>query len=424
LLYLRKMNDEVTKVETDWFEKSLLKERLIKLSPSQEKLTKLLIERAKASKHFGLAIAAAFDLLVAVEYYSKVVNTGWMYCPADDEPLLLYPFTNACPRCLLKGEFHFHKANKPESGAIGATTRMLLCGFLQHFFADKSKDLKIYLGYEPVDVLFHDELEKIILLAEVKAAPLTTLALAVMSERQTITENGEVTFRTHSVSDNSSLNNSNFKLFLPTHEGNSWNYDLIDLGIKGNALTKEWFYERVREIISKDESLFSIYFDFWRRAFVAYNKKEKTKDSSHDVVYWLTNACGAPNPIPLGWPPRNRSQKSYESISDSKSSVGMDRTDDIKKGTYQVLKLATSGKPKQKKYTVKTALISNIHAVRHYDEYLRQLQDIIWTIDKEKTAKHIGDLPAEQEVYNLFDGIISFTESYARDEWIASTFKF
>jgi hypothetical protein len=407
----------------DWFEKSLSKERLVKLSPSQEELTKLLIGQAKTGKHFGLSLAAAFDLLVAVEYYSKVVNTGWLYCPSGDEPLFLYPFTNACPCCLLKGEFHFHKANKPESGAIGAATRNLLCGFLQHLFAGKSRDLKIYLGYEPVDVLIHDELENIILLAEVKAAPLTTLALAVQSEHQTITENGEVTSRPHSVSDNSSLGNSHFKLLLPISKGDAWSYELVDLGIKGKASTKEWFYEQAWEAISKDESLFSKYFDFWQKAFLAYNKKEKTKDASHDVVYWLTNACGAPSPIPSDWP-RNRNQKSYESISDSKSSVGMDRTDDIKKGTYQVLKLATSGKPKQKKYTVKTALISNIHAVRHYNEYLRQLQDVVWTIDKTKTAKRVGDLPAEQEVYNLFDGIISFTESYARDEWIASTFKF
>jgi hypothetical protein len=212
-------------------------------------------------------------------------------------------------------------------------------------------------------------------------------------------------------------------LLLPISKGDAWSYELVDLGIKGKASTKEWFYEQAWEAISKDESLFSKYFDFWQKAFLAYNKKEKTKDASHDVVYWLTNACGAPSPIPSDWP-RNRNQKSYESISDSKSSVGMDRTDDIKKGTYQVLKLATSGKPKQKKYTVKTALISNIHAVRHYNEYLRQLQDVVWTIDKTKTAKRVGDLPAEQEVYNLFDGIISFTESYARDEWIASTFKF
>jgi hypothetical protein len=370
------MNDKITKVEVDWFEKSLSKERLVKLSPSQEELTKLLIGQAKTGKHFGLSLAAAFDLLVAVEYYSKVVNTGWLYCPSGDEPLLLYPFTNACPRCLLKGEFHFHKANKPESGAIGAATRILLCGFLQYLFADKSRDLKIYLGYEPVDVLIHDELENVILLAEVKAAPLTTLALAVLSERQTITEMGEITSRPHSVTDNSSLSNSHFNLFLPISKGDAWNYKLVDLGVKGNASTKEWFYEQVREAIVKDGKLFSKYFDFWQRAFLAYNKKEKVKDSVHDVVYWLTNACGAPNPIPSAWP-RNRNQKSYESVSDSKSSVGMDRTDDIKKGTYQALKLATSSKPKQKKYAVKTALISNIHAVRHYDEYLRQLQDVV-----------------------------------------------
>ncbi len=102
----------------------------------------------------------------------------------------------------------------------------------------------------------------------------------------------------------------------------------------------------------------------------------------------------------------------------------MDRTDDIKKGIYQVLKIAAAGKPKPSKMTVKTALLSNIHAVRHYDEYLRDLQDIVWTLDETGKAQQVADLPPEKNLYNLFDGIITFTHSYVRDEWIARNFQF
>lgn len=102
----------------------------------------------------------------------------------------------------------------------------------------------------------------------------------------------------------------------------------------------------------------------------------------------------------------------------------MDRTDDIKKGIYQVLKLGAESKPVNRKYNVKTALISNIHAVRHYDEYLLSLQDVVWTLDEKGTAKKVGDLPNERPIYNLFDGIISFTRNVARDEWIKDVFKF
>jgi hypothetical protein len=101
----------------------------------------------------------------------------------------------------------------------------------------------------------------------------------------------------------------------------------------------------------------------------------------------------------------------------------MDRTDDIKKATYQVLKIATAAKPKAT-YKIKTALLSNIHAVRHHETYLTALQDIVWTPDSSRQAKRVGDLPDEQAMYNLFDGIISFTKNYARDEWIEENFQF
>ncbi len=36
----------------------------------------------------------------------------------------------------------------------------------------------------------------------------------------------------------------------------------------------------------------------------------------------------------------------------------------------------------------------------------------------------MGDLSPDTEVYNLFDGIISFTESHIRDPWLEQIFHF
>jgi hypothetical protein len=96
----------------------------------------------------------------------------------------------------------------------------------------------------------------------------------------------------------------------------------------------------------------------------------------------------------------------------------------VKKGIYQVLKIAATGKPKHSQMAVKTALLSNIHAVRHYNDYLLELQDVIWTLDETGKAKKIADLPPEKEIYNLFDGIITFTQSHVRDDWISENFQF
>jgi hypothetical protein len=54
--------------------------------------------------------------------------------------------------------------------------------------------------------------------------------------------------------------------------------------------------------------------------------------------------------------------------------------------------------------------------VRHYDEYLLELQDIVWTLDETGKVKKAAELPPEKDIYNLFYGIITFTHNYVRDE--------
>ena len=134
----------------------------------------------------------------------------------------------------------------------------------------------------------------------------------------------------------------------------------------------------------------------------------------------MTNGCGQPTPRPDDWP--RRKGTGFESISDGKTSVGMDRTDDIKKAIYQVLKLGSSYKPTDN--SIKTAIISNIHAIRHYDEYLLTVRDVIWAIDSSKGIRNAGDLDPDTPIYNLFDGILSFTKSEIRDDWVKSLFDF
>ncbi|MGV0005387.1 MAG: hypothetical protein ACNYPG_01955 [Candidatus Porifericomitaceae bacterium WSBS_2022_MAG_OTU9] len=74
-----------------------------------------------------------------------------------------------------------------------------------------------------------------------------------------------------------------------------------------------------------------------------------------------------------GHPPQNSKNARWifpkETISDSKTSAGMDRTDDIKKGIYQVLKI---GAKHASDLNIRTALISNLPAYRHGGEYVDQ----------------------------------------------------
>jgi len=101
----------------------------------------------------------------------------------------------------------------------------------------------------------------------------------------------------------------------------------------------------------------------------------------------------------------------------------MDRTDDLKKATYQILKIGAEGHPTTD-YSLKVAILSNIHAARHFDNYLAAFKDIVWTRDPTGQVKLAKQLPPDTEIYNLFDGIITLTHLLARDDWIRNSFDF
>ncbi len=406
----------------EWVKTQINKAVQIRLTPDERELANVLIERAHkyattSETDFGVSLAAAFDLFVAISYYAVVTNTGWLYCP-QPSPLLIYNFgANACSRCLLSGKFYYHPASKPPSGAIGRITRRLLCVFLTCLFERNNKSIKVYIASEPVDVIVYDETAKTVLLAEAKAGPLTVLPLAAVAETQTQNdEAGGVVSRPHAGTDNTSLTSSSLNIMLPTANvggGTGWNIKLLALSPINDSDRLTWAQDQVRRVLVDDEANLQSYFQFWERAYAAYGDERK---DPIDTVFWLTGACGAPKPKPAHWP-------EGKTVSDSKTTVGMDRTDDIKKATYQVLKIATAAKPRTS-YFVKTALISNIHAVRHYEAYLQDFQDVVWTQDETRLAKTAGELPPSKSLYNLFDGILSFTRSHSRDEWISDAFEF
>lgn len=421
------LQDTEVKV-SDWVRDAVEGATKITALNYEKTLASKLIQHAYRSAHernlaVGVTLAAAFDLFIAADYYKSITNKGWYYCPTG-EPLLFYPYTNTCPRCVLKGNFHFEKANKPGSGSIGQATSRILGIFLLELFAKAGRDLQVYKGIEPIDMIIVEESTNTVFLSEIKASPLQTLALAVSSDKLTESQgDGEVVYITkHTTADNTSLSSSEIYMCLPLTQNGHINYKLISLG-SSNKIEKKspWAYSRIEQALNSSDTVFDEYLTFWLKAYEVY----ATYNAQKNGVYWLTNACGQPNSRPADWPKRSNGG-GYESVSDGKTSVGMDRTDDIKKGIYQVLKVGAESKLQKKRsqFTILTGLISNIHAVRHYKEYLTPLEGLIWTKDESGLAKKVSDLPPETEVYNLADGIISFTESYIRDSWLKQIFQF
>lgn len=401
-----------------WIQNLLESAKPFKSERDEEQLISSLLNTVyQQNDHRGPKLAAAFDLLIAAEYYRSVAHVGWLYCPEEEPPLLLYPYTNACPSCVLQGKFVYHKANKPKSGSIGVKTSRLLALFLQRLFERKGLSIEVLKGREPVDVIFVDRstTPHTVMFAEIKAAPLVTLPIAVESQKLTIEADDQIMDVPHRVTDHVQLFGSPMNIFVPVQNKNSWNSQLFALGSKDNAKDTTWAYRGVTQLLNTSH-FWATYFEFWQAAYLSYAKKNQS------AIYWLTNACGQPKPRPADWP-RRRGGTGFESISDSKTSVGMDRTDDLKKATYQVLKIGAEGKPASD-FVYKVGLLSNMHAIRHFDDYLLTLKDIIWTRDATGEVTHTQQLPIDTPMFNLFDGIISLTETYVRDEWIRRVFDF
>ncbi len=404
-----------------WIKEILRQTKLIHCEDLEKSLIIKLLEkidlRAGASEK-SLHLAAAFDLLVAAEYYRFVAHRRWVYCPEGESPLLLYPYINACPRCLLKNQFVYHTANKPQSGSIGATTSRLLALLFAELFHRQGLAIEIKRGTEPVDLVFQDHSidPKVVFFAEVKAAPLFTLPLAVKAQELTTEVEYSIETLSHKAA-HAELYGSEIGIYLPIYKQYEgiWDGRFFPLETKLGQDDTAWAYKGLLNLLDSDPSFLESYFRFWKEAFKCYGTR------APQTPYWFTNACGLPNPRPHDWPRRPRT--GYETISDGKTSVGMDRTDDLKKATYQVLKIGAEGKPAYK-FDYKVGIVTNIHAVRHFEPYMSTLKDIIWTRDESGTVRNANDLPPNTRLFNLVDGIVSLTGVFARDEWIRSTFTF
>ena len=369
------------------------------------------------NENLGLCFAAAFDLIVAAHYYSLVGHKGWLYSPDKNKALFLYPYTNACPRSSLKDVFIYHSAHKPQSGSIGTVTSTYLGFSIEWYFLNVLKEnIKVYQGSEPIDIIIKDTEQKTCFLGEIKAAPLVTFPLAVEGDIQIEEIEGRTTKidkpREWPLSD---LYHKTLSIMLFNK-----NFDplLVPLGTKTDQRDQDWAAIGLLALLAQDASFFGNYYACWIDVFKRYSGTLPKRGP-----YWLANSCGGPVPRPSNWPRRNAGS-GYETISDNKSSVGMDRTDDIKKGTYQVLKIGAETKFRDCGWNIKTGIISNLPAIRHNQEYLEPVQDILWTISEKKFVKKVGDLPHDLKIFNLFDGLISFPICHSKDEWINRVFCF
>lgn len=354
----------------------------------------------------GDALAAAFDLCVAASYYDSVLPENWLWC--EEHGVDIYTFTNACPLCALENRFVYHEGHKPGSGRIGAIT----AGTLRRMIAEQYRhsgleDLVVSGGREPVDLAIHDPSEEMVFCAEVKASPLHIPSLVV--------EHSAAQFQTtsrmpegHSAGILRNIEDCPVSLLFPTADAEPAYLALPNAGVGRPG----WAGEQFRSGFDAQPTAFGEYLGGWREMWRLY---QAPRDEACQVPsFWLTGACGRPTEVGRGWPTDGRGRP-QGSISDSKTSVGMDRTDDIKKSTFQVLMMGVDLHSLDSDgWGLRIGLASNLHAGRHHEDYLSRYDDIAWG--------WLTDTGPPEDWHRLFDAIVSFTAVYTYDPWLGEVF--
>jgi len=336
--------------------------------------------------------AFCFDIIMSAAYIDATagLEKSIEYCPNTNKGYNAHlGFINLCSPCFeINQEWTYQKAVKPQSGALGKLSSEIILRFIDKLFP-KIYEVVAVGGIAIADAILK-HIDGTIILAEVKSAPLLTYPFL---------------FKVH----DSNANGIHEKLTITTsqlHECNSAIYlhgkNLIELGKVGSS---QWPFKPIVNFIinKKNRDIINTSVTTWNLAKRGYIDRDK-----NNKMYYLSNACGNPPKIAKdrdSWPQR-------VTISDGKTSAGMDRTDDIKKGIYQVLKIGTKIKHKPE---YKTALISNLPAYRHKGEYVDPFINMLWGLEE-----NIEDINGEKSVKldnlrRVFDFIITLEEPILRD---------
>jgi hypothetical protein len=344
------------------------------------------------AKSLAVALGAIFDWCLSLLYAEKTANTGWLYCP--DALMSFYPYIKSCPRCG-RLENESISVHKPASDAIGRYTTLCLGAILSEVCRVCRNGFKVRIlptSRGDVDMLIFDATT--VVLCEVKSSPLYLLPLCVRYQRPLETSEGDeiAALATHAVITVDDLESRDLYLYLV--DGTPIPIRLVrqdsarHLSVKGSRNP-----DRLCEMLKTVR-------DTWARMYAGY--ASRWKENGH--LRWFTCGCGS-------------------GVDDSKNAPGLDRTDDIKKGVYQMLKLAEKYSRGCQEKRIRVALVSNMHPIVHYDEYLKGFEDALWT--READIQGHTDRVVFIDSDNLlpfYDMLFTLTKSWFRDERLRQAF--
>ncbi len=340
--------------------------------------------------------AFAFDLLLSLAYIDTIPNMQENFKAFEElsgEFNTHIGFTNLCsPLLLEKNKWCYHKAAKPQSGTIGKLTSEIILRFTEIIF-DDIVSVKSIGGVGLADAVLHHRDGRIIL-CEIKASPLTTYPF-LFSVDSPLLSNLDTLTRTQ-------VENISSALHLHTP-------DVVHLGKPSGHL---WPFKAAVDYIVSPERHKEVeeYVRVWARVREAYKNKNR-----EDLLYYVANASGNPPKVAkdkFNWPEK-------KSVSDSKTSAGFDRTDDIKKGVYQTFKLGIEASLQFPDENIKTAIISNLPAYRHGEGYVDPFKAVYWGHEASFLEESEGiHSCTKKNLKRPFDYIIALDDAFTRGDLV------
>ena len=360
---------------------------------------KVLVQRQTipSPEELGIALGAVFDLCMSLLYAERCTHTQWLYCP--QEPIAsFYPYMRSCPRCGRTDDLPT-VAHKPASDSIGRYASLCLAAILAELCQRTRTGWNVRLlasGRGEIDMILFNAEHAV--LCELKASPLTAFPICVFYEEPLTTEvDGEPQeVITHKATDVPTWKTQPLHLYLL---GSGKTFPLHATVRNGRVSLIPSLLGRKQDQMIED---IKAVIEVWRQMFVGY----ESRWSKEGHLRWFTFGCGS-------------------GVDDSKNAPGLDRTDDIKKGLYQSLKLTEEYRTRCAQGRIRVALLSNIHPVVHYTQYLEGFEDALWTHEA-KLAEDQSDPEWRRvrasDLSPFYDMLFSLTKSWIRCETLKRAF--
>lgn len=313
-----------------------------------------------------------------------------------------FSFLKQCPACCqdrgldrrLAGAQH-----KPSSHHIGEITTTAIAYFLALMGASNSKPLSVStITKQSHDVDALAWREDVLCLFEIKASPLVTYPVRVnlghiFSEEG---EEGPVEAAQHRLID-VDFQKLSLSLFL-ANRGKD-----VPLGTPSAV---NWPYLPLTEYIAKPDGLLD-YVEAWAEIFLAYSVPKTRRAGREIALGYLANGWG-------------------DEIDSNKTKAGLGRTDDIKKGTYQLLKFGAYYRDGCPDIPIRGALVSNLDPLFMYDAYMGKLIDARWAPQDHFRPSLLPGVTeiTESDLFYVYESVIAFNRPVYNDPLSADLFNF